>query len=132
MSAAYEHDRQRLDGRRHQAHREAERRYRLAREAELALWRHSSEALAARLERAKRAVNAVLDPSGNFSDTAKARAAKAEFDTVIASLVALEQPSDRPLRAQLDREIQDADRAYHAELAALRTQHGITAVPAPR
>ena len=134
MSAAYETARQLADGRRGVAHRQAHERFHAAREAQLEVWRTSVAALTARVEKLKLSLAALPDDEPSDHKSASLwRYAHEEFRRLDTELIALrEQPSDRPLRAQLDREIQEADRAYHAELAALRTQHGISTVPAPR
>ena len=93
---------------REQAVRSAQAAYRVARAAELALWRNTLSALHKRF-------NAI-----------KHDAEHEDYLTARQALDNLKQPSDRPLREELDRAVVAADRAYHQAVAALRVQFRIS------
>ena len=123
-----------LEGQRQEAHRLARQVYAQGRAHQLQTWKVAKEAVAARLEKAKIAVNELpvelpTDPKLLGEATAARQAALNEFQAADAAMRAIEQqPSDRPLRADLDRVIGIIDTAHKGAMNELRVQHEIQPV----
>lgn len=94
---------------RQQAVSRAREGHRVARQAELLVWENARKAAEARF--------ALVKHDASHPDHDGARAALDALQTA---------PDGRRLRDMLDAEIRQADAGYHAAVAALRAEHGIS------
>ena len=127
MTAAFETARIPLEGARQEACRLAREAYASARAQQINTWQIARDAVRARLEKAK-AATADLPPVVPIDpkEAAAWQAAKFEFQAADEAMIQIEQqPSDRDLRARLDRDIHDADRNHYLAVNALRVAHGV-------